>query len=402
MSSVHQQNGKPNWFCAFYDPEGFRKFRTTGTQNRRVAQTICLTLERAAKLAKDGKLSNEKALKIIRETSAAIAETHGQIAADRAAAILKPSFEDFIRATGGELVSFTIRGWLDAWLSGRTDASKATLVEYRRILDLFLKQLGARADRPLTTLQAAQVEKFKEHITGRVGPSTVNKSIKVLKAAFSNAVAKRHLEFSPAEHVEAVETEDSSRRPFTPGEIRRLTAKATGEWRTMILIGFYTGLRLRDCAGLTWAHVDLLAGQISISTQKTGRRVIVPMAEPLAKHLATLAGDKPDAPLCPSLAGMPAAKLSAEFYKVMVAAGVAPKRSHEAAGKGRDGKRERSEISFHSLRHNNTSALKSAGVSDAVAMDLVGHETVSISRNYTKIADATKREAVNKLPDITI
>ena len=60
-----------------------------------------------------------------------------------------------------------------------------------------------------------------------------------------------------------------------------------------------------------------------------------------------------------------------------------------------------SRVSFHSLRDNTTSALKSSGVSDSVAMDIVGHETASISRNYTKIDDIAKRAAVNKLPDIT-
>jgi integrase len=135
-------------------------------------------------------------------------------------------------------------------------------------------------------------------------------------------------------------------------EIKRLLSVAEAEWRTMLLTGFYSGLRLRDCAGLTWAHVDLLAGHISLSTQKTKRRVIVPLAEPLAKHLATLAGDKADAPLCPSLRGKPATWLSAQFYKVMASAGVVPKRTHERKGKGRNAKREASQVSFHSLRHN--------------------------------------------------
>jgi hypothetical protein len=31
----------------------------------------------------------------------------------------------------------------------------------------------------------------------------------------------------------------------------------------------------------------------------------------------------------------------------------------------------------------------------------IGHETASVSRNYTKIDDTAKRAAVNKLPDIT-
>ena len=65
MASIHKQPGKPNWFCAFYDPEGFRRFRSSGTANQKIARTICLGLERGASLARQGKLSNERALKLI-------------------------------------------------------------------------------------------------------------------------------------------------------------------------------------------------------------------------------------------------------------------------------------------------------------------------------------------------
>jgi hypothetical protein len=34
-------------------------------------------------------------------------------------------------------------------------------------------------------------------------------------------------------------------------------------------------------------------------------------------------------------------------------------------------------------------------------MDIVGHETEAVSRNYTKIGDAAKRDAMNRMPDIT-
>jgi integrase len=134
---------------------------------------------------------------------------------------------------------------------------------------------------------------------------------------------------------------------------------------------------------------------------KTGRNQVIPIADPLARHLATIAGDKPDAPLCPSLKGKLPAWLSAQFHKVMVKAGLVAKRDHQGKGKGRDTKRDTSKISFHSLRYNTTSDLKSAGVGDSVAMDLVGHETKAVSRNYTKISDDAKRAAIAKLPDIT-
>lgn len=401
MASIHKVKGKPNWFCAFYNPEGFRRFKTTGTTNAKIARTICVNIERASVLARENKLSNEKGLKLIRDTCAAIEETHGRLAANRAHDILKDYVEEFIRIAGGELESYTVRTWLDTWLAGRTDASKATLLEYRHEIGLFLKYLGTRADRPLTTLQTKQVENFKTELAKRVAPSTVNKAIKVLKASFNNAVAKRQLEFSPAEHVENIELQECNRRPFSSDELAKILKAANTEWRTMILVAFYTGLRLRDCANLNWQNIELHTGTINVLTEKTGRRQILPIAEPLNRHLQTLAGDDPKAPLCQSLHSKKAAWLSAQFYCVMAKAGLVEERDHQSSGKGRGAKREKSPISFHSLRYNTTSALKSSGVSDSVAMDIVGHETASVSRNYTVIDDAAKRAAINRLPDIT-
>ena len=136
-------------------------------------------MERAATLARHGKLSNEKALKLIRETCGAISETHGKLAADHAQTVLAGSIEEFVRIAGGELTTYTVRSWLKTWLEGRTDASKATVETYRGVIGLFLKFLGARADRPLSTLQASQIEQFKKHLSNRVAPSTVNRALKV-------------------------------------------------------------------------------------------------------------------------------------------------------------------------------------------------------------------------------
>ena len=49
----------------------------------------------------------------------------------------------------------------------------------------------------------------------------------------------------------------------------------------MILVGFYTGLRLGDCANLTWTDVDLLSSTLTVKTQKTGRNQIDTIAKTL-------------------------------------------------------------------------------------------------------------------------
>ena len=401
MASIHRDGDKPNWFCHFYDPEGFRRNRSAGTKDARIAKTICLNIERGASLARDGKLSNERAMKLIRETCSAISETHGKLAADQAQTVLTQAVEEFVKIAGGELTTYTTRSWLESWLKDHTDASKATMIEYRRIVDLFIRFLGARADRPLSTIQSMQVEKFKEHLSVRVAPSTVNKAVKVLKASFSRAVAKRQLDFSPAEHVEAIQTDKANRRPFAQDELGKLLKAAKDDWRTMVLLGYYTGQRLHDCANLTWENVDLLKKTLQVTTEKTDREQGIPIHDTLEAHLSKLAGDNPLAPLCPALFGKPSSWLSAQFYQVMVDAKLVEERGHQAKGNGRDGKRAVNRISFHSLRYSATSDLKSSGVNDSVAMDIIGHETAAISRNYTKIDESSKRAAIGKLPDIT-
>jgi integrase len=94
--------------------------------------------------------------------------------------------------------------------------------------------------------------------------------------------------------------------------------------------------------------------------------------------------------------------LSRQFYELLADAGLASSKPHRRseAAPGRDGRRELSRLSFHSLRHTATSLMKNAGVNAAVVMDIIGHESEAISAHYTHIDEATKRKAVALLPDL--
>lgn len=118
-------------------------------------------------------------------------------------------------------------------------------------------------------------------------------------------------------------------------------------------------------------------------------------------------GDDPKQPLHPRAFAIVKKEgrtgtLSRQFGEILADAGLVVPRSHDAAedGKGRGARRKVSEISFHALRHTAVSMLKTAGVSDAIARDLAGHESAEVSRLYTHIEDQAKRRAVNKLPTL--
>jgi integrase len=91
--------------------------------------------------------------------------------------------------------------------------------------------------------------------------------------------------------------------------------------------------------------------------------------------------------------------LSADFHALLVQAKLVKPRNYKnykADGK----RREYSGLSFHCLRHNTTSALKNTGASAPITGDIVGHDSEAMSRNYTKIDSKSKREALDRLPDI--
>src|SRR4029077_10294659 len=120
------------------------------------------------------------------------------------------------------------------------------------------------------------------------------------------AVRQGLLTVNPGARVKLLKLRDkSARRAFTLSEIKRIL-KACGhdaEWRGLILFGLYLGQRLGDLARLTWRAVNLESGEIAFTARKTGRRVVLPLMQPLADYLASLpASDDPNAYIFPNSA----------------------------------------------------------------------------------------------------
>src|SRR5207245_10184072 len=132
---------------------------------------------------------------------------------------------------------------------------------------------------------------------------------------------------------------------------------------------------------------------------KTGRRIVLPLMQPLGDYLASLpASDNPNAFIFPRTASATrTGTLSNQFREILVDAGLVEPRGHEATGKGRSQARETSEISFHSLRHSALTMLKASGVSDMLARELVGPESADVSPQYTHLSTDDQSSAMRRL-----
>jgi integrase len=178
-----------------------------------------------------------------------------------------------------------------------------------------------------------------------------------------------------------------------------LVDAAEGEWKTLILLGYFTGARLSDCARMRWASVDFVSSVISFQPKKrntSGLIVTVPLHPDLQAHLEGLAAkDRPEEFISPQLADLETRGwngLSEGFKRIALKAGI----DLQTVQGG--GARKISKRTFHALRHSFTSALANAGVSPELRMKLTGHKTEEIHRGYTHHELESLRNAVEKLP----
>ena len=368
------------WYVRFTDLQGRRRNRSTGTSNRREALKIADSFEAAAK----------KNL-TVRQIRKAMTELYQEVSGD---ALLSQSFR-----------AFSVK-----WLAKKNgEVAVATLSFYKKTVDKFLQFLGSRADEDINRITNADILKFRSDLSQKISAKTTNHNIKGLRMLFKAAREEQLINENPAQSVKTLKIPKKvERRPFTMDEVRSLLKHADDEWRSMIRFALYTGQRLADIATLRWENVDMRAKEIRLSTRKTGKALVLPIAPPLWEFLKDRAKDSiPHLPVHPNAAAIISKKeksgqLSNQFSRIMALAGLRakPTKSKKQEGKGRDALRHTERLSFHCFRHTAVTLLKEAGVPAAVVMELVGHDSEQMSAHYTHVGREAMEKAAKSLPKI--
>ena len=379
MASIRKHPKSKFWSARFYDSAGRQLTRSTKEQDKKKALKIAIAFEDAAQ--------NTRTAKHTREV---IEELHERI-------------------TGESLASLSWRAFTESWIVRKTpEVSRATLSFYLNAIAKFTAFLGPRADLRMTELKTADVVGFRNQEAKTLAAKTVNHDLKCLKMVFRAALQDRTISEDPSEFVSIAKNSRaaSSRRPFTIAELQAVLSVADEEWKSMILFGLYTGQRLGDIADLTWNNIDLPGSKLRLVTRKTGRTLVLPIANPLRDHLERLSlrgGD--GSPIHPiAFATLKrqgkTGNLSNQFGDILALAGLREKKAHRKTGQGRGGSREAGGLSFHCLRHTAVSLMKEAGVPEAVVMELVGHDSEQMSAHYTHVGEDALQKAANALPNV--
>lgn len=378
MASIRKHPKSPFWFACFTLPDGRQTQRSTKLTDPKKARRFAEKLEEAIRAPK---LVERQARRIIAEI--------------------------YRLKNGGEnLPGSTARNFLAKWVENKTrETAESTASNYRFAITKFLSSLGDKADCDLNDITRTDVIAFRDSLHKRLSATTANYGVKIARMALKDALIAELVDRNVAVGVKRVKPrgEANARRPFTIPELKKILRKVKGdEWEGLVLFGIYTGQRLRDLANLTFQNLDMDSNELAFVSGKTGRRMRIPLAEPLQRYIAKLpAGDDPGQPLFPrALRTKRTGTLSNQFYEIMADAGLVAVRNHRGNGRGRSSARAFNAIGFHALRHTATSLMKNAGISPAIVQDIIGHDSPAISAHYTHIDEGAKRKALNAMPDV--
>jgi len=371
----------PYWYACYTDPNGRRLKKSTELTAKSKALEMARGLEKAAREAKLGSLTEARTRALLGEILQGI--------------------------SGQSLRVFSVREWLGNFVKQKRKAkAEKTAARHEQMMDEFVEFLGPRAERNIAAITTKDIADFRDdrHSLGLTS-TTVNLDITVLSAAFNKAVKQGLIPVNPCAGVEPLKDDKPhrSKETFTPDQVSALLRNANDQWKGLILVAFYTGQRLGDCAALRWRNVDLVRKTIRFQSGKTGQEVEVPTHVALEDYLLDLPTAKSDDEfLFPSLAEQAersVSPLSKQFRKLMKKAEIEQRIIRERKGENTAARTVHA-LSFHSLRHSFTSILADAGVPEEVRMALTGHKSRDVHKRYTHYELERLRQAAANLPRI--
>jgi len=377
MASIWKHPKSPFFMACYTDHLGKRRKRTTKQSGRREALRVAQEFEDLERAARKNHVT-----------------TH---ALQRFASDLNQSL------TGQSLETPSITRFLEDWIEGKKsrNAKLSTIERYTTVKNLFLKSLERMREAPISAIGGKHLESFlRQRLKAGTASKTVFVDMKILRAAFNEAVGFGHIVVNPARMVKLPEVQSEKREIFTVEEIKKLIEAAFEEesqWTTMILLGATTGARLKDCANMRWENIDWNTQMIRYIQAKTGKTVDVPLHPDLDDHFEMYRVVNETGFICPEMAARAVDGkhgLSASFIRLMKRAGVDPKTIE------RKNKRKFSTKSFHSLRYTFNTILYENGVDQEVRRKIIGHSSMFMNDHYTKPAVEPLKRAMDKMPSV--
>lgn len=224
--------------------------------------------------------------------------------------------------------------------------------------------------------------------------TTCNNRLTTLATLMALAVEWGFLEKVPA--IRKLRVASGTPRFLSELEAQQLLDAAPAKWRTMMLVGLRTGLRVGELRGLRWRDIDFGASTIRVRRTHPGRagaepgppkgrrERTVPLTNEASEALRALlnehGGASSEGPVFPGFTSR------SKYDFARVRSEDACVKAITAASKAAHLHRDASPIGWHTLRHTYASWLVARGVHMAIVAKLLGHANTRMTEIYAHLA----------------
>ncbi|MGI5485664.1 tyrosine-type recombinase/integrase [Microtetraspora malaysiensis] len=298
-------------------------------------------------------------------------------------------------------ITFKVYG--SDWIDERPGLRPKTVQLYEGLLRLHLiPTFGSQA---MNEIKETHVRKWRKSLLDDgVGPVTVAKAYRLLKAIFNTAIGDGLIKVNPCT-IKGAGKEESPERPvLTMKQVFALADAIDPRYRMLILLATFASLRWGELAALKRNNVDAVAGTIRVTGTTTelkdgsvtigppkseaGKRIVsVPelLLPDLAAHLNSYAekGDEGLVFVGPKGAQLRRANFTRTWNKAL-----------------KDAKL--SGFHFHDLRHTGNTFASQSGATLRELMNRMGHSTTRAALIYQHTAmerDRAIADALGKLAE---
>jgi integrase len=162
----------------------------------------------------------------------------------------------------GEL---SLAEWAHSWLPTRLDLRPTT---WARLETTMQKQvLPHFGSVPLNRITNAMVREWVSNLlSSGLSAATTRKAVFALRQCLAAAIADERIQINPASAVPLPTERQKPPRYLSQSEVERLVDQMPRQYRALVLVGAYAGLRWGEAAGLRRRDIDTLRPRIRVTS----------------------------------------------------------------------------------------------------------------------------------------
>jgi len=312
--------------------------------------------------------------------------------------------EKGIQITATQTQIVTLTDLADSFIQNRSQANDITKQNYRRHLNLFIKQIGGTM--PVTMLTENDIREFcfKQHLRTATQASYLrhmkvftgwlfenkhtNKDIakKVKSPKVQNNISDKTISEAQLHEIFIAYRKDI----YNKKKARQIVTKAQSRvwFRPVASVAFYGGLRRKEVVNLQWQHIKFHKKLITVTNTKSGQERVVPLRAQLFKILKAWKRYQKD----PST-GLVFPSAKSKAIQINLSKDNISRVFKYYAKKTT----LNDEINFHGLRHSCGTELMRMGFDINEVAKILGHSSLEVTRLYEHLSPKDMSDKMLKI-----